>query len=231
MIGVPGTAHRLFGALREAGISVILISQGSSEHSICCAIPAGPGGARRAGACARAFDSELRAGTDPERRGRTRPAASSPSSATAWPARPAWPPRCSPRSARRASTCARSRRARPSATSPWSSTDAARRKRAARGASGLLPVAADALDRRDRPGHGGPACCSTSSRSQARAPARASSTSTCACAASLTRRRMLLADAAIELARWREQLERRAASRATSSAFAQHVHADTCRTP
>jgi bifunctional aspartokinase / homoserine dehydrogenase 1 len=39
MIGVPGTAHRLFGALRDEGISVILISQGSSEHSICCAIP------------------------------------------------------------------------------------------------------------------------------------------------------------------------------------------------
>ncbi len=39
MIGVPGTAYRLFGALREEGISVILISQGSSEHSICCAIP------------------------------------------------------------------------------------------------------------------------------------------------------------------------------------------------
>ncbi|MDR2216575.1 MAG: bifunctional aspartate kinase/homoserine dehydrogenase I [Nevskiaceae bacterium] len=39
MIGVPGTAHRLFGALREESINVILISQGSSEHSICCAIP------------------------------------------------------------------------------------------------------------------------------------------------------------------------------------------------
>ncbi|HLY53205.1 MAG TPA: bifunctional aspartate kinase/homoserine dehydrogenase I, partial [Steroidobacteraceae bacterium] len=39
LIGVPGTAHRLFGALREESISVILISQGSSEHSICCAIP------------------------------------------------------------------------------------------------------------------------------------------------------------------------------------------------
>ena len=39
MIGVPGTAQRLFGALREGGISVILISQGSSEHSICFAIP------------------------------------------------------------------------------------------------------------------------------------------------------------------------------------------------
>jgi len=39
MIGVPGTAQRLFGALRDHGMSVILISQGSSEHSICFAIP------------------------------------------------------------------------------------------------------------------------------------------------------------------------------------------------
>ena len=40
MIGVPGTAQRLFGALRDAGVSVMLISQGSSEHSICFAVPA-----------------------------------------------------------------------------------------------------------------------------------------------------------------------------------------------
>ena len=39
MIGVPGTADRLFGALREAAISVILISQASSEHSICIGVP------------------------------------------------------------------------------------------------------------------------------------------------------------------------------------------------
>jgi len=39
MIGVPGTADRLFGALRSANISVILISQASSEHSICFAVP------------------------------------------------------------------------------------------------------------------------------------------------------------------------------------------------
>ena len=39
MIGVPGTAQRLFSALREHNISVILISQGSSEHSICFAVP------------------------------------------------------------------------------------------------------------------------------------------------------------------------------------------------
>ncbi|MFP4227770.1 MAG: bifunctional aspartate kinase/homoserine dehydrogenase I [Salinivenus sp.] len=39
MIGVPGIAHRLFDALEDAGVSVILISQGSSEHSICFAVP------------------------------------------------------------------------------------------------------------------------------------------------------------------------------------------------
>jgi len=40
MIGVPGTADRLFASLRHAGVSVTLISQASSEHSICIAIPA-----------------------------------------------------------------------------------------------------------------------------------------------------------------------------------------------
>lgn len=39
MMGVPGIASRLFGALREAGISVVMISQASSEHSICFAVP------------------------------------------------------------------------------------------------------------------------------------------------------------------------------------------------
>ena len=39
MIGVPGISARLFGALHENHISVILISQASSEHSICFAIP------------------------------------------------------------------------------------------------------------------------------------------------------------------------------------------------
>ncbi len=41
LIGVPGTAHRLFGALRKAEVSVILISQGSSEHSICFVVRRG----------------------------------------------------------------------------------------------------------------------------------------------------------------------------------------------
>jgi bifunctional aspartokinase / homoserine dehydrogenase 1 len=61
MIGVPGTAHRLFGALREEGISVILISQGSSEHSICCAIPHDQG-ARAAALVRQAFERELKEG-------------------------------------------------------------------------------------------------------------------------------------------------------------------------
>ncbi len=61
MIGVPGTAHRLFGALRDSGISVILISQGSSEHSICFAIPAAQA-VRAEDAVRRAFDAELRDG-------------------------------------------------------------------------------------------------------------------------------------------------------------------------
>ena len=39
MVGVPGTAARAFGALEKAGISVSLISQASSEHSICLVVP------------------------------------------------------------------------------------------------------------------------------------------------------------------------------------------------
>jgi len=61
MIGVPGTAHRLFGALREEGISVILISQGSSEHSICFAVPE-PEADRAERVVRRAFEPELREG-------------------------------------------------------------------------------------------------------------------------------------------------------------------------
>ncbi len=38
MIGVPGTAERVFGALHDAGVSVVMISQGSSEHSICSVV-------------------------------------------------------------------------------------------------------------------------------------------------------------------------------------------------
>lgn len=38
LIGVPGTAERLFAALHAARISVVMISQGSSEHSICSVV-------------------------------------------------------------------------------------------------------------------------------------------------------------------------------------------------
>ncbi len=39
MLGVPGIAARTFGALHHEGISVSLISQASSEHSICFSVP------------------------------------------------------------------------------------------------------------------------------------------------------------------------------------------------
>ncbi len=39
MFGVPGIAGRLFSSLAEGGINIILITQGSSEHSITFAIP------------------------------------------------------------------------------------------------------------------------------------------------------------------------------------------------
>jgi aspartokinase/homoserine dehydrogenase 1 len=61
MIGVPGTAQRLFGALREDGISVIMISQGSSEHSICFAVPE-KDAERTAQTVRRAFAKELQDG-------------------------------------------------------------------------------------------------------------------------------------------------------------------------
>ena len=61
MIGVPGTAERVFAALRAAQVSVVMISQGSSEHSICCVVRA----AQADAACAAlegAFAREISAG-------------------------------------------------------------------------------------------------------------------------------------------------------------------------
>ncbi len=58
MIGVPGTAERVFAALRAAQISVVMISQGSSEHSICCVVRAAQASAARA-ALEGAFAREL----------------------------------------------------------------------------------------------------------------------------------------------------------------------------
>lgn len=61
MVGVPGIAERLFGALARQNVSAILISQSSSEHSICFAVA--PADAARARAAVEtAFALELRLG-------------------------------------------------------------------------------------------------------------------------------------------------------------------------
>lgn len=38
MVGVPGIAEKIFASLRTAGISIVFISQASSEHSICLTV-------------------------------------------------------------------------------------------------------------------------------------------------------------------------------------------------
>ncbi|NZA25754.1 bifunctional aspartate kinase/homoserine dehydrogenase I [Luteimonas sp. SJ-92] len=60
LVGVPGIAERLFAALHRAGVSVTMISQGSSEHSICCVVRADQAG--RGEAAIRAEFSEAIAG-------------------------------------------------------------------------------------------------------------------------------------------------------------------------
>jgi aspartokinase/homoserine dehydrogenase 1 len=61
MVGVAGTAARLFKALADARINIILITQASSEHTICCAIePHAIEGARAA--VDNEFALELQAG-------------------------------------------------------------------------------------------------------------------------------------------------------------------------
>lgn len=62
MAGFPGVAARLFGALHRLGISVILISQASSEHSISVAIEAAKAVAAKKVA-SEAFAVEIRHGT------------------------------------------------------------------------------------------------------------------------------------------------------------------------
>ena len=61
LIGVPGTAERVFAALRDARVSVVMISQGSSEHSICCVVR-GAEAARAQAALLHAFAHELNIG-------------------------------------------------------------------------------------------------------------------------------------------------------------------------
>lgn len=61
LIGVPGTAERVFAALRNAQVSVVMISQGSSEHSICCVVKQAEAERGRA-ALLQVFSHELAAG-------------------------------------------------------------------------------------------------------------------------------------------------------------------------
>nr|AGS53061.1 aspartokinase / homoserine dehydrogenase [uncultured bacterium contig00033] len=62
MVGVAGFSARLFGALARRGINIILITQSSSEYSICFAVL--PSDAEAAGEAVRAeFESEIRLGT------------------------------------------------------------------------------------------------------------------------------------------------------------------------
>ena len=59
MLGVPGVAARAFGAVAATGTSVPLITQSSSEQSICFAVPAEAAG-RVMGAMQEAFAIELK---------------------------------------------------------------------------------------------------------------------------------------------------------------------------
>jgi len=61
LIGVPGTAERVFASLRNAHVSVVMISQGSSEHSICCVVKQAEA-ARARDALLHAFAHELNLG-------------------------------------------------------------------------------------------------------------------------------------------------------------------------
>ena len=61
LIGVPGTAERMFAALHAAGVSVTMISQGSSEHSICCVVRAAQAEEARS-AVAQAFAEAIATG-------------------------------------------------------------------------------------------------------------------------------------------------------------------------
>jgi len=59
MLGVPGIAARTFGAVAKSDVSVLLITQASSEQSICFAAPAGVSG-DVAAALGAEFTEELR---------------------------------------------------------------------------------------------------------------------------------------------------------------------------
>ncbi|KAK2969105.1 hypothetical protein RJ640_028812, partial [Escallonia rubra] len=59
MAGVPGTASAIFGAVKDVGANVIMISQASSEHSVCFAVPE-----KEVNAVAKALRSRFRQALD-----------------------------------------------------------------------------------------------------------------------------------------------------------------------
>jgi len=61
MVGIPGFSKRLFEALSNEKINVILITQGSSEHSICVGVEEASAAAAKA-AVDRAFSHEIETG-------------------------------------------------------------------------------------------------------------------------------------------------------------------------
>jgi aspartokinase/homoserine dehydrogenase 1 len=62
MVGVPGVAGRVFGTLASNGVSVVLISQASSEHTICFSVRSADA-ARAVDAIRQAFQFEFHAGS------------------------------------------------------------------------------------------------------------------------------------------------------------------------
>jgi len=61
MMGVPGVAQRIFGSLRSVSVSVVMISQASSEHSVCFAVPEAQAAVAHA-TVEKAFASEVHRG-------------------------------------------------------------------------------------------------------------------------------------------------------------------------
>jgi aspartokinase/homoserine dehydrogenase 1 len=61
MVGIPGFSKRFFEALAQQQINVILITQSSSEHSICVAVQSSEA-ERAKSACDQAFETEIASG-------------------------------------------------------------------------------------------------------------------------------------------------------------------------
>ncbi|KAM7493177.1 hypothetical protein LguiB_027786 [Lonicera macranthoides] len=59
MAGVPGTASAIFAAVKDVGANVVMISQASSEHSVCFAVPE-----KEVKAVAEALESRFRQALD-----------------------------------------------------------------------------------------------------------------------------------------------------------------------